>query len=207
MSIEASDFGQDVAPDFAVARKVMVASQLRPQGVADARVLAAMGAVPREEFLGPDQQALAYGDRALMLDNGAPMMPPAELGLLLNRLSPVAGERALVVGGGGAYAAAVLRHIGLEVDIAQADDPSADGKSYDLILVEGAIEHLPETLARRLASGGRVGAAIVGDGVTRLAKGRGVQDSNGATSVRFTSFAEAQVPILPGFSSAPAFVF
>jgi len=212
MSIEAPDFGQDVAPDFAGARKVMVASQLRPQGVTDARVLAAMGAVPREDFLKGNQQALAYGDRSLRLDNGAPMMPPAELGLLLNRLAPLAGERALVVGGGGAYAAAILRHIGLDVDVvdldnANAGDPSADGKDYDLILVEGAIEHLPETLARRLAPGGRVGAAIAQDGVTRLATGRGASDPDGTTSVRFTSFAEAQVPILPGFSSAPAFVF
>ena len=207
MSIEAPDFGQDLAPDFAGARKIMVASQLRPQGVTDARVLAAMGAVPREDFVGPGQQALAYGDRALRLDNDAPMMPPAELGLLLNRLAPVTGERALVVGRGGAYAAAVLRHIGLDVDIAGAGDPSADGKTYDLILVEGAIEHLPETLVRRLAPGGRVGAAIFLDGVTRLATGRGAKDPDGATSVRFTSFAEAQVPLLPGFSSAPAFVF
>ena len=207
MSIDAPDLGQDAAPDFAGARKVMVASQLRPQGVADPRVLAAMGAVPREEFLGAGQQALAYGDRPLRLGNDAPMMPPAELGLLLDRLAPLGGERALVVGGGGGYAAAVLRHIGLDVDVADVGIQSADGEPYDLILVEGAIEHLPETLARRLAPSGRVGAAIASEGVTRLATGRGVPDSAGATSVRFTSFAEAQVPILPGFSSAPAFVF
>ena len=195
------------APDHGAARKVMVANQLRPQGVTDARVLGAMGAVPREDFLGADQQAVAYGDRPLRLGNDAPMMPPAELGLLLDRLAPLAGERALVVGGGGAYAAAVLRHIGLDVDIADAGESSADVQPYDVILVEGAIEHLSDTLARRLAPGGRVGAAIASEGVTRLATGRGMPDPAGATSVRFTSFAEAQVPILPGFSSAPAFVF
>ncbi len=181
----------------------MVASQLRPQGVTDVRVLGAMGLVAREDFVGSKQQARAYGDRPLRLDHGAPMMAPAELGLLLNRLAPVAGERALVVGGGGAYAAAVLRHIGLDVDVGDA----VDGAPYDLILFEGAIEHLPETIARSLAPGGRVGAAIALNGVTRLATGRRGKDPAGATSVRFTSFAEAQVPILPGFSSAPAFVF
>ncbi len=62
-------------------------------------------------------------------------------------------------------------------------------------------------LARTLVPGGRVGAAIVLDGVTRLATGRGAKDPAGADTVRFTSFAEAQVPILPGFSSAPAFAF
>jgi len=202
MSNKAPDSGQD----FAAARKVMVASQLRPQGVTDARVLGAMGLVAREQFLGPDQQALAYGDRPLRLDDGAPMMPPAELGLLLTRLAPKAGERALVVGGGGAYAAALLRHIGLEVDATNTGEaPGSD--AYDLILVEGAIEQLPPALARRLAPGGRVGAAIIEDGVTRLATGRGANDTAGGTSVGFTSFAEAQVPVLPGFSSAPAFSF
>ena len=196
----------DSGPDFEAARRVMVASQLRPQGVTDTRVLGAMGAVPREDYLGPDQQALAYGDRPVRLDNGAPMMPPAELGQLLTRLAPVVGERALVVGAGGAYAAALLRHIGLDVDT--TSDGEAPGScAYDLMLVEGAIEHLPDTLARRLTLGGRVGAAIVEDGVTRLATGRGVIEPAVGKSIGFTSFAEAQVPILPGFSSAPAFAF
>ena len=202
MSNNVPEFGQN----FDSARRVMVASQLRPQGVTDARVLGAMGVVPREEFLGSDQQALAYGDRPLRLDSGATMMPPAELGLLLTRLAPVAGERALVVGDGGAYAAALLRHIGLDVDTTSNGD-APDSGAYDLILVEGAIEHLPDTLARRLTLGGRVGAAIVEDGVTRLATGRGTNNIAGGKSVGFTSFAEAQVPILPGFSSAPAFAF
>ena len=202
MSNDAPEFGQN----FDSARRVMVASQLRPQGVTDARVLAAMGSVPREDFLGAGQQALAYGDRPLRLDNGAPMMPPAELGLLLTRLAPVPGECALVVGAGGAYAAALLRHIGLEVENAEAGE--APGTTlYDIILVEGAIEQFPDTLARRLAPGGRVGAAIVEDGVTRLATGRGAKNPAGGSSVGFTSFAEAQVPILPGFSRAPAFSF
>ena len=192
--------------DFETARRVMVASQLRPQGVTDSRVLASMGSVAREDFVPADHRASAYGDRSLLLANGAPMLPPAELGLLLSRLAPVAGERALVVGGGGAYAAALLRHIGLTVDT--VDGPVEPGnKDYDLILVEGAIERLPAILSGCLAPGGRVGSAIVEDGVTRLAIGRAAIDQSGGRSVGFTSFAEAQVPILPGFSSAPAFAF
>lgn len=194
------------APDFEAARRVMVASQLRPQGVTDARVLGAMGSVPREDFVGPDQQAVAYGDRPLRLDNDAPMMPPAELGQLLTRLAPRAGERALVIGEGGGYAAAVLRHIGLEVDTADSGEPSGSGV-YDIILFEGAIERLPASIARRLAPDGRVGAAIVEDGVTRLATGHGAKDPTGGKTVGFTSFAEAQVPVLSGFTRAPAFVF
>ena len=193
----------DSAAYFDVARRVMVASQLRPQGVTDARVLAAMGSVPRQNHVPAGSQAVAYGDRPLRLDDGSPMMPPAELGLLLTRLAPLPGERALVVGGGGGYAAALLRHIGLVVETA-GDTGSGP---VDLILVEGAINRLPEGLAKRLAPDGRVGAAIVEDGVTRLAIGRVVSGSSGTSTVSFNSFAEAQVPVLPGTSSAPAFAF
>ena len=199
----------DSAAYFDVARRVMVASQLRPQGVTDARVLAAMGSVPRQDHVPAGSQAVAYGDRPLRLDDGSPMMPPAELGLLLTRLAPLPGERALVVGGGGGYAAALLRHIGLDVATAADADADADAGSgpVDVILVEGAIDQLPEGVAKRLATDGRVGAVIVEDGVTRLAIGRVVTGSSGSDTVRFNSFAEAQVPVLPGTSSAPAFAF
>ena len=195
-----SDSHPEAGANFDSARRLMVVSQLRPQGVTDPRVLAAMGAVPREDHVPGGARASAYGDRSLKFADGAPMMPPAELGLLLTRLAPLPGERALVVGAGGAYATAILRHIGLDVE-------AADSDPVDLILVEGAIEHLPAEFAQRLAPDGRVGAAIFEDGVTRLAIGRVVGSSSGARSVGFTSFAEAQVPVLPGLSSAPAFAF
>ena len=110
-------------PTSAAARRVMVLSQLRPQGVTDAGVLGAMGAVAREDFLPAKFAAVAYADRPLRLDDGAPVMAPAELGQLLSQLAPRAGERALVIGVGGAYSAAVLRHIGLTVGTLAARKP------------------------------------------------------------------------------------
>ena len=183
------------------ARRMMVLNQLRPQGVTDAGVLGAMGAVAREDCLPAKFAAMAYADRPLRLDDGAPVMAPAELGQLLSQLGPRAGERALVIGAGGGYSAAVLRHIGLSVDTAASADDSGNGP-YDLILIEGAVEQMPVSLARRLAPGGRIGAAIVEDQVTRLAVGRGDGKSLG-----FTTFAEAQVPLLASFARAPAFKF
>lgn len=192
--------------EFAAARKAMVVSQLRPQGVSDARVLAAMAVESREQYVGADQQALAYGDRALHLDNGLPMMSPVELGMLLTRLAPMPGECALVVGGGGAYTAALLRRIGLDVETAEGVEAPGTAK-FDLIIVEGAIERLPESFGGRLAPGGRVGAALISDGVPRLAIGRGVAVAGAASSIAFTSFAGAGVSALPAFASAPAFRF
>ena len=185
----------------AAARRSMVLSQLRPEGVTDAAVLAAMGEVPREDYLPEKFAAVAYGDRPIRLDDGAPVMAPAELGQLLTRLAPTPGEHALVIGRGGDYSAAVLRAIGLAVDSVHTAEDVLTG-SFDLILIEGAVEHVPATLARRLAPGGRIGAAIVDSGVTRLATGRGDGKSLG-----FTSFAEAQVPLLASFSQAAAFTF
>ena len=189
------------AVNSAAARRVMVLSQLRPQGVTDVAVLAAMTAVPREDHLPEKFAAVAYGDRPLRLKDGSPVMAPAELGQLLTQLAPKAGQHALVIGAGGDYSAAVLRQIGLTVDAFATAEEILTG-SFDLILIEGAVEHVPAALARRLAPGGRIGAAIVEDGVTRLATGRGDGKSLG-----FTSFAEAQVPLLASFSQAPAFTF
>ena len=191
----------NTATDSAAARRLMVLSQLRPQGVTDAAVLAAMTNVAREDYLPENFAAIAYGDRPIRLADGSPVMAPAELGQLLTQLAPKPGQRALVIGGGGDYSAAVLSHIGLTVDRALTAEDALTG-SFDLILIEGAVEHVPASLARRLAPYGRIGAAIVEDGVTRLATGRGDGKSLG-----FTSFAEAQVPLLASFSQAPAFTF
>ena len=192
----------DSAANFDVARRVMVTSQLRPQGVTDARVLAAMGTVPRQDYVPAASRASAYGDRPLRLDDGSPMMPPAELGLLLSRLAPRAGERALVVGGGGGYAAALLRHIGLIVEAA-GDKGSGP---VDLIVVEGAIEQLPAD-ARQAPRAQRPGRRRDRRGRGDPPRHRPRRSVSSRPAVGFTSFAEAQVPRLPGTSSAPAFAF
>ena len=187
--------------DFAAARRAMVLNQLRPQGVTDGAVLRAMGAVAREEFVPASHRAMAYSDRSLLTDEGAPVMPPAELGVLLTALAPRPGERALVVGAGGAYSAAVLAAIGLEVS--RTDDAPPAGRSpFDLVLFEGAVERFPSWVAARLAPGGRVGVALVDRGVARLSVGR----ATGGV-VGFASIADAQVPVNPAFAAAPAFTF
>jgi protein-L-isoaspartate(D-aspartate) O-methyltransferase len=186
--------------DFTAARRAMVLNQLRPQGVTNPTVLAAMGAVPREEFVPAVLRGGAYADRSLIID-GAPMMPPAELGILLNALDPEAGERALVIGSGGAYSAAVLEALGLEVTRTDSAAPSAS-HVFDLVLVEGSVEEVPEWVAALLAPGGRVAAAILDRGVARLSIGRGDRDGIG-----YRSLADAQVPPLPGFEARPQFTF
>ena len=188
-------------PDFASARRAMIDSQLRPQGVTDAAVLAAMGSVPREQFVPEAVRPLAYMDRPLELGDGKALMPPAALARLLTELNPREGERALVVGSGNLYAPKVLEALGLEVQVAETPEDAGSGP-FDLILIDGAVEAVPESVHGRLGPDGRLGTGIQDNGVTRLAVGR---VAGGALGLR--RFADVQVPPLSRFSRPRAFTF
>ena len=208
--------------DFAQARAAMVESQLRPQGVVDPAVTQAMGAVPREEFVPAGVRPLAYVDRALALGNGRFLSAPAVLGQLLTQMAPVQGQRALVVGAGTGYSAAVLTRIGLDVVALESDpelaanardagievvegpleDGHANGTPYHQILIDGAVEVIPEAIVAQLDDGGRLGAAIVDRGITRLIIGR-----KAGTAFGYLSIGDSGVPALPGFSRPKEFIF
>ena len=208
--------------DFSLARRAMVDSQLRPEAVTDRGVLAAMASVERENFVPESARALAYFDRPLRLSDSRAMMPPAALGRLLSELAPRAGERALIIGSGTGYAAALLKAIGLEVVALESDEELArtaraagvetvtgdlaagwaKEAPYDLVLFDGAVEEVPDSILKQLAPGGRLAGAIVDRGVTRLVVGRVAGGSLGLRSL-----ADADVAILPGFSRPRAFTF
>ena len=209
-------------PDYAVARQAMVDSQLRPQGVNDPAVVSAMSAVPRELFVAQEQRPLAYTDRAVPLGEGRAMTPPTALGLLLTALVPQRGEKALVVGAATGYSAVILNEMGVDV-VALESSPSLAavarergvnivegqlskghkrGAPYDLILIDGAVEVIPEALVDQLKEGGRLGAALLDDGVTRLVVGR-----KAAGGFGYHSISDSAAPALPGFSKPRAFTF
>jgi protein-L-isoaspartate(D-aspartate) O-methyltransferase len=189
---------QDYDLNFAAARSAMIDSQLRPQGISDRGVLAAMGSVAREEFVPPEARATAYADRAVPLGSNRRMMAPAALGLLLQAIRPVAGERALVVNAAGGYSAALLSAMGLAVTL----DEGGDKGSFDVILVDGALASIPDGLIAQLADGGRLGAAILDSGVTRLTVGRKVGDAFGLVTI-----GDAGVPVLPNSTAHRGFHF
>jgi protein-L-isoaspartate(D-aspartate) O-methyltransferase len=188
--------------EFAEAREAMVESQLRPQGIADPLVLDAMVAVPRERFVPESAWPLAYSDRSVPLGEGLFLMAPAALGLLAQALEPCAGERALVVGGAPGYAAEVLRAMGVDAEEAEPKALAKGSGTFDLILIDGAVEQVPDSLIARLVVGGRLATALVDRGVTRLVIGT---KSAGGFGVR--SIGDAAVPLLPGFERPRAFVF
>jgi protein-L-isoaspartate(D-aspartate) O-methyltransferase len=93
---------------FEPMRRAMVASQLRTTGVNDPRVVAAMGEVERERFVPAERGALAYADAIVPLVNGRALNPPMALGQMLTAAELRGDERALVIGAGSGYAAAVV---------------------------------------------------------------------------------------------------
>ena len=202
-------------------RRAMVDSQLRTTAVNDPRVVAAMGMVARERFVPADQVALAYLDKTLPVAPGRGLASPMVTGRLLTEARVREGDKALVIGAGSGYSAAVLAELGAVVtaleedkDLAGKATPGvtrvsgplakgwAKGAPYDLILFDGAAEQIPATIVAQLAEGGRLAAPIVQNGVTRLALGRKAGGGFG-----MQSFADAEAPILPGFAVEKGFSF
>ena len=209
-------------PNFAAAREAMVESQLRPQGVTDPAVVSAMGQVQREKFLPSHTRPLAYVDRAVAMGEGRFLPAPAVLGKLLTQMFPEQGQRALVVGAGTGYSAAVLAAMGLDVTAVESDpvlgaaarehgirvvensleSGHVDEGPYDQILIDGAVEYIPDQIIEQLADGGRLGTSLIDRGVTRLVVGRKAGGAFG-----YLSIGDAGVPALPGFSRPKSFTF
>jgi len=213
---------QQPIPDFDAAREAMLDSQLRPEGVTDPAVIEAMGRIPRENFLPSHTRPLAYVDRAVAMGEGRFMPAPAVLGRLLTQMQLEPGQRALVVGAGTGYSSAVLSAMDLRVDALECDPTlaaaarqvgvnvieaplergNAAGAPYDQILIDGAVDHIPDALIDQLADGGRFCGAMIDRGVTRLVIGRKAGGAFGSLSI-----GDAGVPPLPGFSRPKAFTF
>jgi protein-L-isoaspartate(D-aspartate) O-methyltransferase len=212
--------------NFEHMRRAMIASQLRTTGTNDPAVLAAMGEVARERFVPAGRIALAYADALVPLKPGRQLNNPMALGRLLTEAAPEKAARALVVGAATGYAAAVVAKLTPYV-VALEEDPElaamardrlagtgvtvvegplalgcSEGAPYDLILIDGAVEFVPQALIDQLKAGGKLAAAIIEDGVTRLALGRKVGEGFG-----MAAFADAAAAILPGFAKPKTFTF
>jgi protein-L-isoaspartate(D-aspartate) O-methyltransferase len=166
-------------------------ARLRTGGVTDERVLAAMRAVPREEFVPSRVREEAYADSALSIGHGQTISQPVMVALIAEALEISAGDRVLDVGTGSGYQAAVLAACGASVvgveripELAEAASERlrrlgfdivvhvGDGTAglpaeapFDAIAVAASAPRLPVALPRQLAPGGRLVIPISrGDG-------------------------------------------
>ena len=169
--------------DFASERARMVERQLRSRGVRDEAVLAALAAVPREAFLPADMEEEAYRDAPLPIGQGQTISQPYIVAFMVEALGLDGGERALEIGSGSGYAAAVLAQICASVEaveripelaahsvevfgkleIGNVTVHCSDGSTglpgkapFDAILVSAAGPDVPQVLVDQLAVGGRL---------------------------------------------------
>ena len=212
--------------NFQQMRHAMVVSQLRTTGVSDARVVAAMGAVPREAFVPAERASLAYLDIALPLGGGRALNPPMVTGRLLTEAQIAPGDTVLLIGAATGYTAAVLAALGATV-VAVEEDAAlvAQGRAvtagmavewvaapltagypagapYALVFIDGAVEQIPAAFIEQMADGGRLVGALIEDGVVRLVSGVRVGKGFGTKA-----FADADAARLPGFARPAAFSF
>jgi protein-L-isoaspartate(D-aspartate) O-methyltransferase len=189
----------------AAARKAMIDSQLRTSGINAQFVLSRMGAVAREDFVPENARGIAYIDRAIALGNGRFLAAPVVQGLMLQEARPNETDKTLLVDGGSGYLAELLRPlVGSLEAISPADAVAASRKRGDftLLMIDGAIEQLPDGLVQRLAEGARVVTGVLRNGLTRLATGR-----KAAGEVALLPLAEIGIPVLPEFAAKKGWSF
>ena len=182
----------------AAARKAMIDSQLRTSGISAEFVLERMASVAREQFVPASARRVAYVDRAIPLGNGRALAAPLVQGLMLQEARPTSEDKALLVDGGSGYLAELLRPLVGSLEVIspeQAVAASRQRADFTLLMIDGAIEQLPEGLARRLADGARVVTGVLKHGLTRMARGR-----KAAGEVALLPLAEIGVPVLPEFA-------
>jgi len=208
-------------------RHAMVASQLRTNAVSDQRILVAMNTLPREAFVPAEVRSIAYRDTALPVAGGRAINLPMVTGRLLTEAYLERGDRVLLIGAAGGYAAAILAQIVAEVvaveenaalaalarealagiaNVRLVEAPLAAGAAehgpYDVLLVDGAIEHVPDVLVGQVKTGGRVVTGLVENGVIRLASGRKTDGGFG-----LSPFMDSDCVVLPGFAAPKGFRF
>ena len=170
-------------PDFEALRRGMVEEQIEARGVSDPRVLEAMLAVPRQEYVPDRYRSAAYSDSPLPIGLGQTISQPYIVALMTELVRPGPDDRILEVGTGSGYQAAVLSALVSEVFsielVAELADEAADrlvrlgvenvnvrrGDGYlgwpeaapfDGILVTAAASHIPLPLTEQLVPGGRM---------------------------------------------------
>jgi protein-L-isoaspartate(D-aspartate) O-methyltransferase len=175
-------------------RRRMVEQQLRARDITDARVLDAMGRVPRHLFVPEPNRAAAYGDHPLPIGHEQTISQPYIVAFMTQALEVGPGHRVLEIGTGSGYQAAVLAELAGQVYTIEIVPPLADRARrtlrdlgyrnievrtgngyegwpehapYDRIMVTAAPDHVPPALVEQLKVGGLM-AIPVGTDVQEL---------------------------------------
>jgi len=218
--------------DFAEMRRAMVDAQVRANDVTDLRIVSAMMDMPRERFVPANLRSFAYIDDDLLVKEegkGRYLMEPMVLAKLLQAADIAPDALVLDVGSATGYSTAVLARLAGQVVALEEDaELAARGSAllvvlgilnaayvqgpmtagwpseapYDVILLNGSVDHVPAALLAQLKPEGRL-VAVVGSGRS----GRATVFTNTSGGIGSRIAFDAAVPTLPGFGAAPSFVF
>ncbi|GMV28547.1 MAG: protein-L-isoaspartate O-methyltransferase [Rhodanobacteraceae bacterium] len=200
------------------ARFNMVEQQVRPWDVLDARVLAVLKDVRREEYVRAEHRQLAFADLELPLGHGEVMMKPVIEGRVLQSLEVKSGDSVLEIGTGSGFLTACLARLGRDVVsveqhadlaetargrlqrdsianasvvIAEAVREFQPGREFDIIVLTGAVYTLPERFKTWLKPGGRL-FAVTGESPVQHA----IVFTRDGTNLRETSLFETDLAYL-----------
>ncbi len=206
----------------------MVDTQIRPSDVTKFPVIDAMLSVPREVFVPASKREAAYIGENIELGGGAVVLEPRTLAKMLDALDVQPDEVVLDLACGLGYSTAVLARladfvVGIEADESRAEEAQAllsehgvdnaavmagnpaEGAAksgpYDVVIVQGAVEHLPESIILQIKEGGRI-ACLFAEGALGVV--RVGYKIDGRMNWRFAFNAGA--PVVPGFEKHSAFV-
>ncbi len=221
----------DTAPTHDVygkARFNMVESQLRTNKVTDSKLLAALSRIPRQIFVPAGLAGVAYVDKSLRIAPNRYLIEPLVLARLLQEAIVEPTDKALVIGAGTGYSAAILADLAGSVTAVESDPALADtarsnlaalavtgavvhagpldqghaaSGPYDVILIDGMIADLPKRIAAQLADHGRLVTVQAQEG--RCGAGMLYRKLGGSVSGRILF--DATGPFLPGFEPRSAF--
>ena len=178
--------------DFSAEREEMVAEQLVPRGVSDPAVLSAFRKVPREEFIDPEHQKLAYIDAPLAIGEGQTISQPFTVAMMTQLLELKATDKVLEIGTGSGYQAAILVEIvsdgrvftierfenlakkavkglkslnyeNVEVVVGDGTRGLPDEAPFDAIIITAAAPEIPQPLIDQLKIGGRLVMPVGGE--------------------------------------------
>ena len=214
--------------NFAAARHNMVESQVRPNGITDHRIIDAMAQVKREDFVPAERKTIAYLDEDVQLKAGRFLIEPMAFARMIHLALIKPTDRVLVVGAGTGYGAKIISMLAKSVVALESDTDlltlargflagagnievvegslaagHGAGGPYDVIIVEGRIAAVPESLFAQLANEGRIVAAV---GNMDVSKMQIATLTDGHRSSR--SAFDVSIAPLPGFVvEKAAFVF
>ncbi len=223
--------------DFASQRQTMVDCQIRTFDVTDQEVISRFLDVPRETFVPGPMQALAYSDAPLDLHTiegeTRCLLAPMVLARMIQGAEVRASDRVLDIAGGAGYSAALLAGLAGEV-VALESIPSlsfaaaahlaglglpatavcgpldaSEGVTgtFDLILVNGAVEEGLEPLLARLSLGGRIIAILRSPGDPTGKAGKAMRFESVAGELSSRVLFDAAAPVLGAFARTPVFAF